>query len=167
MWMVFIYTYTHSLRVWIYGIIFYYHGEKNGAFKISDWNWLLCTWLLISNWSWLLCIVCCTFSSNWKCFKFSRELRNLLETQYCMGPTPWHNGYVWCTPLWGPRFGSQVWTYTTRWRPCYAGDPHTKYRKIGTGVSSGLIFLKQKRGRLAQRLAQVQYSSSKNRGRLA
>ena len=37
---------------------------------------------------------------------------------------------------------SQVQTHTTH-QPCCVGNPHIKWRKIGTDVSSGLIFLKQ------------------------
>ena len=38
------------------------------------------------------------------------------------------------------RFGSQAETYSTH-QPCCGGVPHTKWRKIGTDVSSGPIFL--------------------------
>ena len=40
------------------------------------------------------------------------------------------------------RFKSQIRTYSTH-QPCFGGIPHTKWRKAGTDVSSGLIFLKQ------------------------
>ena len=39
---------------------------------------------------------------------------------------------------------SPVGTYTTG-HSCCGGNPHIKWRKIGTDVSSGLIFLKQKK----------------------
>ena len=42
-------------------------------------------------------------------------------------------------------FRSQVQAYTTHW-PCCGSIPHTKkQRKIGTDVSSGLVFLKLKK----------------------
>ena len=40
-------------------------------------------------------------------------------------------------------FRSQTWTYTTH-QPRCGGNPHIKWRKFGTDVSSALIFLKQK-----------------------
>ena len=42
---------------------------------------------------------------------------------------------------WGSE--SRAWTYTTH-LPRWGSDPQTKQRKMGTGVSSGLIFIKQK-----------------------
>ena len=39
---------------------------------------------------------------------------------------------------------SWVETYTTH-QPCFGSDPHIKQRKIGTDISSELIFLKQKK----------------------
>ena len=45
---------------------------------------------------------------------------------------------------WFHKFGSQVGTHTTHW-PCCGSDLHIKWRKIGTDVSSVLIFLKQKK----------------------
>ena len=45
---------------------------------------------------------------------------------------------------WVHAFGSRVWTYTTR-QPHCGGDPHIKWRKTGTDVSSGLIFLSKKK----------------------
>ena len=37
---------------------------------------------------------------------------------------------------------------------CCGGDPHIKWRKIGTNVSSGLIFLRKKKG-TDQRIAKT------------
>ena len=37
-----------------------------------------------------------------------------------------------------------MWTYATG-QPRCGGDPYIKWRKIGTDVSSGLIFLSRKR----------------------
>ena len=42
------------------------------------------------------------------------------------------------------RFGSGTQIYTT-FQPCWGGDPHIKWRMIGTDVSSGLIFLSKKK----------------------
>ena len=28
--------------LYIFGIISHYHGKENGAFKISNWSWVLC-----------------------------------------------------------------------------------------------------------------------------
>ena len=53
-----------------------------------------------------------------------------------------------CALLWWPRvrgFKSQVWTYTLLIKPCFGGVPHTKWRKIGTDVSSGTVFLTKKK----------------------
>ena len=36
-----------------------------------------------------------------------------------------------------------MWTYMTC-QPCSGGDPYIKWRKIGTDVSLGLIFLSKK-----------------------
>ena len=55
------------------------------------------------------------------------------------------------TLLWRPgvhRSGSRVPAYSTH-QPCSGGIPHTKWRNIGTDISSRLIFLKQKRWVLA------------------
>ena len=41
------------------------------------------------------------------------------------------------------RFRSCLWTYTTC-QPCCGSDPHIKWSKIGTDISSGLIFLSKK-----------------------
>ena len=43
------------------------------------------------------------------------------------------------------------------------GVPHTKWRKMGTDVSSGQIFLKQKEEEWQQMLAQGESSSAKKR----
>ena len=45
---------------------------------------------------------------------------------------------------WVCGFGSQVQTYTTH-QPCCGGDPHIKWRKTGTNISLGLIFLSKKK----------------------
>ena len=66
------------------------------------------------------------------------------ETQGA-GPVAWW--LSWHTPLWRPgvcRFRSQAQTYTPLIKPCCAGVPHTKQRKIGADVSSGPIFLTKK-----------------------
>ena len=42
------------------------------------------------------------------------------------------------------RFRCRAWTYFTH-QPCCGGIPHTKQRKAGMNVSSGLAFLKQKK----------------------
>ena len=60
-----------------------------------------------------------------------------------------------------PRFSSRVQTYTICQWPCCSGDPHTKWRKTGTDVSSGTIFLKQKEEDWQQMLAQGESSSPK------
>ena len=51
-----------------------------------------------------------------------------------------------CAPLWRPRFiGSDPGVDLFSSSACCGGIPHIKWRKIGTGVSSGLIFLKNKK----------------------
>ena len=45
------------------------------------------------------------------------------------------------------RFGSRAWTYTLLIKPCCGGIPYTKYRKIGTDVSSVPIFFTKKNER--------------------
>ena len=59
------------------------------------------------------------------------------------------------------RFRSQVQTYTTCRRPCCGSVRRTKYGKMGTDVSLGPLFLKQKEEDWQQVLAQGQSSSSK------
>ena len=44
---------------------------------------------------------------------------------------------------WVCKFGSQMQTYTT-YQPCCGGNSHIKWRKIGTDVNLGLIFLSKK-----------------------
>ena len=59
-----------------------------------------------------------------------------------------------CAPLWWPRvrrFGSWAWTYTPLIRPCCVSIPHTKWRKIGTDVSSATTFLKEKKSKIGDR----------------
>ena len=48
---------------------------------------------------------------------------------------------------------SWAWTYTICQWPCGGSDPDTKWRKTGTDVISGPIFLKQKEGDGQQMLA--------------
>ena len=48
---------------------------------------------------------------------------------------------------WVCRFRSLAQTYTTH-QPCCGGDPHIKWRKIGTDVSSELIFFKQRKRKI-------------------
>ena len=65
----------------------------------------------------------------------------------------------------GPRvrwFRSWEQTYTLLLNPCCSSVPHTKWRKIGTNVSSATIFRKQKEEDWQQVLAQGQSSSPKN-----
>ena len=65
------------------------------------------------------------------------------------------------TPLQWPRvcrFRSQAWTYIWLINPC-CGSKHTKWREIGTDVSSGTVFLKQKEKDWQWMLAQGQSSS--------
>ena len=47
--------------------------------------------------------------------------------------------------------------------PCCGSDPHTKWRKMGTDVSSGIIFLKQKEEDWQQMLGQGQSSSPRKK----
>ena len=63
----------------------------------------------------------------------------------------WCSGWVWSALLRWPRFtGSDAGHGPTPLiKPCCGGIPHTKQRKICTDVTSGTIFLKPKRGRLA------------------
>ena len=57
---------------------------------------------------------------------------------------------VLCATLQQARFRSWLQTYSTE-QPHCGNVPHTKkQRKIGTDLSSGLIFLKRKSGRLAK-----------------
>ena len=51
---------------------------------------------------------------------------------------------------WVNGFGSQAQTYTIH-QLCCGGDSHIKGRKIGTDVSSGLIFLKEKQRKIGNR----------------
>ena len=44
-------------------------------------------------------------------------------------------------------FVSQAQTYTTH-QSCCGSDPHIKWRKTGTDVSLGLVFLKQKKKKI-------------------
>ena len=49
-------------------------------------------------------------------------------------------------------------------KPCCAGEPHKKWRNLGTNVSSGLVFLKLKKikgGNWQQMLAQGESSAAK------
>ena len=51
-------------------------------------------------------------------------------------------------PLWRPRvrrFESQVRTWHCLAGYAVVGVPHIKWRKMGTDVSSGLVFLKKKK----------------------
>ena len=43
------------------------------------------------------------------------------------------------------RFGSQVWTWHSLASHAVAGVPHIKWRKMGTDVSTGPVFLNKKR----------------------
>ena len=51
---------------------------------------------------------------------------------------------------WVCGFGSQVWTYPTC-QPCCVGGAYIKWRKTGTDVRSGLIFLKPKKRKSGNR----------------
>ena len=53
--------------------------------------------------------------------------------------TQWFSSACSASAGWVRGFGSRVWTYIARQSCC--GDSHTKWRKTGTDVSSGLTFL--------------------------
>ena len=84
----------------------------------------------------------------------TRKLTDFLYESVFLGVALWPTGQSSVHSLWQPRvpsFRSRVQTHSTHQPPC-GGIPYTKWRKIGTDVSSGLIFLKQrgkKRGGLA------------------
>ena len=66
--------------------------------------------------------------------------------------------------------GSWVWIpgmdiHTPLVKPCCGGDPRTKWRRIGTDVSSGLLFLKpkEKRGKLETNASAGQIFLSKKK----
>ena len=66
--------------------------------------------------------------------------------------------FHFCGPELGFMFGSQAWTYIPLIKPCYGGIPCGNWRKSGTDVSLGTIFLKHKKD-WQQMLAQGQSSS--------
>ena len=56
-----------------------------------------------------------------------------------------------------------AWTYALLIKPCCGRVPHKKQRKLGTDVSSGTMFLKQKEEVWQQKLAQGQSFSPKKK----
>ena len=60
---------------------------------------------------------------------------------------------------WWPRvqgFGSWEQTYTLLIKPCCDGIPHTKWRKIGTDVSSGPNFFTKKKKETKKKYVNIQ-----------
>src|SRR3712207_8551795 len=54
---------------------------------------------------------------------------------------------------------SWSWTYTLLIKPCCGGVPQTKWRKVGTDVTSGTILLKQKEEDWQQMLRSEEHTS--------
>lgn len=68
---------------------------------------------------------------------------NNQKTHWGVGPVAkWLGSAHSAGAVWVHRFKCWAQTYTTGRQPCCDGDPHTKQRKLGTGVSSGWTFLK-------------------------
>ena len=104
------------------------------------------------------------YSNLLVCFTEKTEMVWVLIKRALSRLALWPSGEVQRTLTRQPGFCSWAWTYTTRWRPCCGGDPHIRWRKIGTDVSSGRIFLKPKKEEdWQQMLAQGKSSSAKKR----